>query len=195
MKKFSPFVICHLILMAVLFLAACFAMSMYAGGFKLAVEGRGLTEVLLSGFTLLLILVLLAIGMLYLFNEYSKRAAIYYKVFLVLLLCVTTIAILLDVCFTELNALLIGKNIFYGAKIIVLFVLAFWKNLGKKKTVTLAFMLLAFDILAAVLWLIHLASTGFDFNIMGAVSAIVADVTVLLAVKGKYADKAERGSK
>ncbi|MBQ7538663.1 MAG: hypothetical protein IJT42_06830 [Treponema sp.] len=48
---------------------------------------------------------------------------------------------------------------------------------------------------AIVFWLIHLASTGFDFNIMGASSAIVADVTVLLAVKGKYADKAERGSK
>ena len=195
MRKFSPFVIIHLILMVLLFLAASFAMVMYMGGFKLAVEGRGLPEVLLSGFTLLLIIVLLAIGMLYLFNEYSKRAAIYYKTFLLLLLCVTTIATLLDVCFIELNALLIAKNVFYVAKIIDLLALAFWKDLGKKKTTMLAFILLAFDILAIVFWLIHLASTGFDFNIMGASSAIVADVTVLLAVKGKYADKAERGSK
>lgn len=50
-------------------------------------------------------------------------------------------------------------------------------------------------ILAVAAWIVHMAAKGFDFNIMGAAAAIVADVTVLLAIKGKYADKAERGAR
>lgn len=39
-----------------------------------------------------------------------------------------------------------------------------------------------------------MSGTGFDFSLIGAIAALVADVTLGLAIHGKYDDKASRGT-
>ena len=196
MKKFSPFMIFHLVLMSALFLSACFSMVMFIGGFKLAVEGRGMAEVLMNGLLLLVVIAMFAVGILYSLNEYGKKSAIYYKTFLLLLLAITILAIFLDTLFVaELHPLLTVKAVLYVVKALVLIGLVFWKDLGKTKTFALAFSLMALDIISVALWIVYLLGTSFNFSIIGGIAALVADITVLLAVKGKYKDKEERGSK
>ena len=196
MKKFSPFMVFHLVLMTALLLAACFTMVMFIGGFKLAVEGRGMAEVLMNGFLLLLVIAMLAIGVLYSLNEYGKKAAVYYKAFLLVLLGITIVAVFLETLFVEvLHPLLAVKCVLYIVKALVLISLAFWKDLGKSKTFALAFVLFGLDVLSVALLVIYILGVSFNFGIIGSVAALVADVTVLLAVNGKYKDKEERGSK
>ena len=88
MKKFSPFVIVHLILMFGLVLCASFSAILFLGRFDFAVAGKDNAQVIAAGCTMFVILLMLLSGILYLFNEYSKRAAIFYKVFLCLIMIV-----------------------------------------------------------------------------------------------------------
>ena len=113
-----------------------------------------------------------------------------------MLLVITIFAIFLDTLFVaELHPLLAVKAVLYVVKVLVLIGLVFWKDLGKTKTFALAFALLALDIVSVALWIVYLLGTSFNFSIIGGIAALVADITVLLAVKGKYKDKEERGSK
>ena len=63
MKK-SPIVICHLILMIALFLCATFATVMFLGGFEFAVEGKVITDRLLTGFSTIMAMVMLIMGII-----------------------------------------------------------------------------------------------------------------------------------
>lgn len=82
----------------------------------------------------------------------------------------------------------------HDVKVIVLLLLAFWKNLGKKKSFILFSILISMDGAAMILVLINMINTSFNFSLMGVITAIVADGTVGLGLRGKYIDKAERGS-
>ena len=45
-----------------------------------------------------------------------------------------------------------------------------------------------------IVMLIYMFQNGFDFALIGVFAAIVADVTMGLAIRGKYEDKESRGS-
>ena len=50
------------------------------------------------------------------------------------------------------------------------------------------------DVASLILVLINMINTSFNFSLMVVITAIVSDGTVGLGIRGKYIDKAERGS-
>ena len=95
-----------------------------------------------------------------------------------------------------MTGLIIIKCILYAIKIILLLLLAYKKDLGREKTWIIFYMVVAVDIAALVVMLIIIATGSFDFgSIIGVIAALVADATLWLAIHGKYADKASRGTK
>ena len=108
MKK-SPIVICHLILMIALFLCAAFATVMFLGGFEFAVEGKVRSDRLLTGFSTIMAMVMLIMGILYLFNEYSKQASFFYKAFLLIIVLITVLVMISDDISPDMNGLILAK--------------------------------------------------------------------------------------
>ncbi len=195
MKNNSALRIIHLILMITLIISSGFTTVMFFGGFDVAVAGKERLEVLLNGFSTMVVMVMLITGVLYLVRGYQKNAAAYYKAFLVLLVIVTFMVTLLDILYTEMNVLIIIKNFLYIAKIILLLSLAFWKDLGRRKTWMLFNIVLMLDFAVLIVMLINMMQNGFDFALMGIISALVADATIALAIRGKFVDKDSRGSR
>lgn len=195
MKKSSPYVLVHLILMIAMSLCSVFATVHFiveACNAASATETfKSLTNVLL----MLVILSMLIMGSLHLLKSYSKQAAVYFKAFLLLHVFVCALTVFVDLYFSAINAFLVFVTIRNVCKAILLLILTFWKNLGKQKTWVLFFILLALDVAALVSALVHMANNGFDFSIMGYITALIADGTIGLAIRGKYRDKAARGSK
>ena len=194
MKKNSPLKILHLALMVILMFGSSFSTVMFFTRNEAAVAGKGEMEVILNGCVTLVVVLMLITGILYLVHGYKKNAAVYYLAFILLLVLVNLFVVLIDVLYTQKTPLIIIKCIVYSAKIIVLLIMAFGKNLGKKMTWTLLYVVVALDIAGMIVMLIYMFQTGFDFALIGVFAAIVADVTMGLAIRGKYEDKESRGS-
>ena len=198
MKKLNPITIVHLILMALLSLgtigaAVKFLISFLRSTGTASIESASglsdLSNVILMGF----ILSMLIMGILYLLKGYNKQAAAFYKAFLILHIGVCVLTIFIDLCFYRVDVLMIGISILNACKIIALAILAFGKDLGKQKTWTLFYILLVLDAVKLILAVINMVNIGFDFSFTGYVTALIADGTIGLAVKGKYDDKETRG--
>lgn len=194
MKKNSPLKILHLALMVILMFCSSFSTVMFFTRNEAAVAGKGEMEVILNGCSTMVVVLMLITGILYLVHGYKKNAAVYYLAFILLLVLVNGLVVLIDVLYTQKTPLIIIKCILYSAKSIVLLIMAFGKNLGKKMTWTLLYVVVALDIAGMIVMLIYMFQNGFDFALMGVVAAIVADVTIGLAIRGKYEDKESRGS-
>ena len=194
MKKNSPLKLLHLALMVILMFGSSFATVMFFTRNETAVAGKGEMEVILNGCVTLVVVLMLITGILYLVHGYKKNAAVYYLAFILLLVLVNLFVVLIDVLYTQKTPLIIIKCILYSAKIIVLLIMAFGKNLGKKMTWTLLYVVVALDIAGMIVMLIYMFQNGFDFALIGVFAAIVADVTMGLAIRGKYQDKESRGS-
>ena len=194
MKKNSPLKLLHLALMVILMFGSSFSTVMFFTRNEAAVAGKGEMEVILNGCSTLVVVLMLITGILYLVHGYKKNAAVYYLAFILLLVLVNVLVVLIDVLYTQMTPLIIIKCILYSAKIIVLLIMAFGKNLGKKMTWTLLYVVVALDIAGMIVMLIYMFQNGFDFALIGVVAAIVADVTIGLAIRGKYEDKESRGS-
>ncbi len=194
MKKNSPLKILHLALMVILMFCSSFSTVMFFTRNEAAVAGKGEMEVILNGCSTMVVVLMLITGILYLVHGYKKNAAVYYLAFILLLVLVNVLVVLIDVLYTQKTPLIIIKCILYSAKSIVLLIMAFGKNLGKKMTWTLLYVVVALDIAGMIVMLIYMFQNGFDFALMGVVAAIVADVTIGLAIRGKYQDKESRGS-
>ena len=194
MKKNSPLKILHLALMVILMFGSSFATVMFFTRNEAAVAGKGEMEAILNGCSTMVVVLMLITGILYLVHGYKKNAAVYYLAFILLLVLVNLFVVLIDVLYTQKTPLIIIKCILYSAKIIVLLIMAFGKNLGKKMTWTLLYVVVALDIAGMIVMLIYMFQTGFDFALIGVFAAIVADVTMGLAIRGKYQDKESRGS-
>ena len=194
MKKNSPLKFIHLSLMVILMFCSSFSTVMFFTRNEAAVAGKGEMEVILNGCSTMVVVLMLITGILYLVHGYKKNAAVYYLAFILLLGLVNVLVVLIDVLYTQKTPLIIIKCILYSAKIIVLLIMAFGKNLGKKMTWTLLYVVVALDIAGMIVMLIYMFQNGFDFALMGVVAAIVADVTIGLAIRGKYQDKESRGS-
>ena len=194
MKKNSPLKLLHLALMVILMFGSSFSTVMFFTRNEAAVAGKGEMEVILNGCSTMVVVLMLITGILYLVHGYKKNAAVYYLAFILLLVLVNVLVVLIDVLYTQMTPLIIIKCILYSAKIIVLLIMAFGKNLGKKMTWTLLYVVVALDIAGMIVMLIYMFQNGFDFAMIGVVAAIVADVTIGLAIRGKYEDKESRGS-
>ncbi len=141
------------------------------------------------------ILSMLIMGAVYIIKDYSKPAAVFYKAFMFLHVGVCVFSIIINLCYYTVNPLMITICILYAFKAIDLMILVFWKDLGKKKTWILFYVILGLDIAALILAVINMVNIGFDFSFTGYVTALIADGTIGLSVKGKYENKEARGSK
>jgi hypothetical protein len=141
------------------------------------------------------ILSMLIMGVVYIIKDYSKPAAVFYKAFMFLHVGVCVFSIIINLCYYTVNPLMITICILYAFKAIDLMILVFWKDLGKKKTWILFYVILGLDIAALILAVINMMNIGFDFSFTGYVTALIADGTIGLSVKGKYENKEARGSK
>lgn len=195
MIKKRPVTIFHLILMFLMMLGT-------TGGavkFIIGAVGSETSPELLSNITNIVLMVvifsMLLMGAVYIIKDYSKQAAAFYKAFLFLHVGVCVLSIIVNLFYYTVNPLMITICILYAFKAADLLILVFWKDLGKKRTWILFYVILGLDIAALILAVINMANIGFDFSFTGYVTALIADGTIGLSVKGKYENKAARGSK
>ena len=141
------------------------------------------------------ILSMLIMGVVYIIKDYSKQAAVFYKAFLFLHVGVCVLSIIVNLFFYAVTPLMIVICILYAFKAVDLLILVFWKDLGKKRTWILFYVILGLDIAALIFAVINMLNIGFDFSFTGYVTALIADGTIGLSVKGKYENKEARGSK
>ncbi|MBP5193997.1 MAG: hypothetical protein J6126_04640 [Clostridia bacterium] len=195
MEKKSPVMIIHLVLMFILLAFNAFAAAVFIGGFGPSLAGVNRLEVLMHGILNLVIIAGILFGLVYLLGGYGKKAASYYKAFLCSLLVLTALLIAVDLAFYKINALLIATVAALAVKAVSLLLLTFKKDLGAKKTWILFFVIILADAVEAVLMLLSASPSILVYRTVYAVSGLVLDGTVGLAIRGKYADKASRGSK
>ncbi|MBR4257009.1 MAG: hypothetical protein IKQ18_07560 [Clostridia bacterium] len=193
-KKLSPLMIVHLILMVVQIIGCIGATAAFIGKLGEAAGGKETVGIVLNVIMMLLIMSMLTVGIVYLLMQYGKQAASFYKAFLILHISVAVMTTVIYVFFSEPNVLYITGSIIYAVKIAILLILAFWRDLGKKKTWILFYILLSLDLAILLLAIVYMAINGFNITFMGFVSALVADGTIGLSVRGKYADKDKRGT-
>ena len=149
-----------------------------------------LTNVILMVF----ILLMLIMGAVYLLKGYSKQAAVYYKAFMLFHVGVCVISDIVNLFFYKTTALMVMISVLYVFKAFDLLIMVFGKDLGKKRTWILFYVIIGLDISALILAVINMAKVGFDFSFTGYVTALIADGTIGLAVRGKYKNKEARGT-
>ena len=197
MRKLTPLMTIHLILMIALvfFHLASTIVNIGVIGFSAEeINQSGRTIIRLRGIFNIANIVALIFGIMYVWNQYSKNAARYYKAFLLLHIIQTLLLIGLDATSaTSLDYFSAGALALLGMKVLFLMIVLFWRDFGESNTWKLFFILLFLDIAGSVLTIF--SSTGsLAFRIGGSVSRLVLDGTIALAINGKYADKARRGT-
>ena len=197
MRKLTPLMTIHMILMIALvfFHLASTVVNIGVIGFSAEeINNTGRTIIRLRGFFNIINVAALVFGILYVWNQYSKSAARYYKAFLLLHIIQTLLLIGLDATSaTTLDYFSAGALALLGMKVLFLMIVLFWRDFGESNTWKLFFILLVFDVAGSVLTIV--SSTGsLAFRIGSSVSRLVLDGTIALAINGKYADKARRGT-
>ena len=193
-KHASLLIMLHLALMALMVIGTTGALIHFIIDSFNAANAAGFSNQA-NAFMMLVILAMLIVGILYLVKGYTKRAAVYYKLFLILNVAVCVLTIFIDLCFYQVNIWMIIISVLNACKIILLLLMAFGKDLGEKKTWTIFYMLLTADGIKLILAIINMVTIGFDFSFAGYVTALISDGTIGLAVRGKYENKKMRGSK
>lgn len=194
MKRLNTLTITHLALMCLMILGTIGATINFIIGFTNSATSMDRFSNLSNVVLMIIILAMLMTGVLYLVKDYSKQAAKYYKLFLILNVIVCILTIFIDLFFYKSTTLMYLISVLNACKIITLLMLAYGKDLGEKKTWTIFYILLAIDIIKLVFAVINMSNTGFDFSFAGYVTALIADGTIGLAIKGKYDDKKARGT-
>lgn len=193
MKRLNALTVTHLSLMCLMIIGTIGATINFLVGFTDSTTGMDRFSNLSNVVLMITILAMLAIGVLYLVKDYSKKAAIYYKLFLILNVIVCILTIFIDLYFYKSTTLMYLISVLNACKIITLLMLAYGKDLGEKKTWTIFYILLAIDIIKLVFAFINMSNNGFDFSFAGYITALIADGTIGLAIRGKYDDKKARG--
>ena len=179
-NRFTPLMYCHLF--ALILVAVVSAVS-----FSALLKGDATLS--LSGIWMHVSLLLSVIcGILYLCSGYSKRSAIYYKAFMLLKVFCNLFHLNIAVAHRgfDLAAIIIC------VKIILLLALAFWKNLGKKNTWILFYILLTADLFYGIYFALN--KVTLHMIVSDTLANLLTDGTIGLAIKGKYDDKDARGT-
>ena len=195
MQKKGSVTVFHLVMMFLMMFGTI------GGAVKFIIDAVGseTSSALLSNITNIVLMAvifsMLMMGAVYIIKDYSKQASVFYKAFLFLNVGVSVLSIIVNLVYYTVNPLMIAICILYGFKALDLLILVFWKDLGQKRTWILFYVILGLDIVALILAVINMVNIGFDFSFTGYVTALIADGTIGLSVRGKYENKASRGSK
>lgn len=195
MQKKGSVTVFHLVMMFLMMFGTI------GGAVKFIIDAVGseTSSALLSNITNIVLMAvifsMLIMGAVYIIKDYSKQASVFYKAFLFLNVGVSVLSIIVNLVYYTVNPLMIAICILYGFKALDLLILVFWKDLGQKRTWILFYVILGLDIVALILAVINMVNIGFDFSFTGYVTALIADGTIGLSVRGKYENKASRGSK
>ena len=128
----------------------------------------------------------LGCGYVYFAMDYSKKSAVYYKAFLVLVLIANVFPII-TMFYYNMN---IVELCLACIKIIALLILIFGKDLGKKKT----WIVFSIYFIAELLVGVVVITDGniAVFRIICSISRLLLAGTIALAIMGKYRDKDQR---
>ena len=195
MQKKGSVTVFHLVMMFLMMFGTI------GGAVKFIIDAVGseTSSALLSNITNIVLMAvifsMLIMGAVYIIKDYSKQASVFYKAFLFLNVGVSVLSIIVNLVYYTVNPLMIAICILYGFKALDFLILVFWKDLGQKRTWILFYVILGLDIVALILAVINMVNIGFDFSFTGYVTALIADGTIGLSVRGKYENKASRGSK
>lgn len=130
-------------------------------------------------------------GMIYLWKGYSKSAAIYYKVFMLL---TAVSSILLSTAFITGLGFNVGSALLF-VEFAILLLLTFAKDLGKRNTWILFGALVALTLVYGIVYLPRYFNYQFLVVLTTILSKLVLLGTIAFAIRGKYADKDARGTK
>lgn len=182
---------CHLILTAALIILSCISVVvLITGTGDQSAELREQYRTALNCYIAVNIINILALicSMIYLSSGFSKKAAPYYKAFLALVACSTVFAAIANITNQGFGA----SAILLIAKIPLLLILAFWKDMGKRNTWICFYIMLALDLAIGFTFIgiQHIVAQQF----ISVISRLAMTGTIGLAIKGKYDDKAARGT-
>ncbi len=192
-KKLSPLAICHLVVMAIVA-----AFSLYSAirliSYAPSPDFNRNSEAIKAGIFLMAAMHVanmcaLICCVFYARRGYQKEDAAYYKTSLLIMVVACILAIIASVLFGNV----MPGVVFLGLKILLLLILAFLKDMGKLNTLMIFFIMLLVDVISAFIGIVPDGNFTL-FRIISIVSSLLIDVTVLLAIRGKYADKKERGA-
>ena len=190
--KYSKLMVGHLIVMAALCLMSiASAIIIFTGNIPSGYETLGeayKTTHTLYGIAHIVNALALACGMTYLMKGSSKQTAIWYKAFVVQVMLgvlLRLIGTLIMPGFGLPAALMIGV-------IIALLVLSFVKNLGEKNTWIVFYILLALELVLAI---VSIDKGEVLSSIAGGLIRLVLAGSIGLAIHAKYADKKARHTK
>ena len=205
-KKFTPLMWCHLALMAVLtitsIVAAIFLLA-GAGTIDTTEVGSWKTSIVFVACVNVANAAALIAGVIYLLKGYRKDAANYYKAFIMLIAVAATFSALASVFIKQSDAAtdstIIASNtahilgiLFMVTKVVLLSVLAFKPDLGKRNTWIIFGVILAIDLIFGFLYQSPSNMTAYRFATV--LPRLFMDGTIGLAIKGKYDDKDARGT-
>lgn len=189
-KKLGALSIFHLILMGVVCVLSCVsAWIIFSGhipeGYEVVTDAHKNASFIIGiGHTVNALA--LICGMIYILKGSGKNVAGLYKAFLLLV----TLGLALR---------LAGKFVFPGfdvsaglmiASILMLLILLFGKDLGKTKTWCVFYVLIALDLVVAILMFDSREALS---SIASGLTRLVLDGSIGLAIRAKYSDKAARG--
>ena len=182
-KKYLPFKIAHLILMALTTIITIIGMINMIKRFGGDMNGLVIIRMLSSVVRILAMVV----GIIYLVSGYKKSSAKYYKLFFCLMMIALIFRLLVFIT-TEKNTIMIIGAV---ATIILAIILMIGKNLGRNKS----YALLAILIIIEVLLLLPVGITGISIGQLGGeLSMFMLYGTAGFMIVAKYLDKGLRGS-
>lgn len=202
-KKLTPLMHIHLGLMVLLdIMSGVVIVSLLIGtlisGSMIPAPYR--TSMILTILLNLVNVIALSAGITYILERYGKRAASAYKAFMLLTAISCVFYAITGTSRMNAAELSIGAaSVFLRAvlpmafKLILLLVLAFGKDLGKRNTWIVFGVILVLDVIYSVLWIIPGEQTLVRIVMVFARLAMTG--TIGLSIKGKYDDKDARGTK
>lgn len=197
MKKFSILMTCHLILMVMILIFSILSTIMLLSGFgfssELNPESEKLQVILRGSMNIINVLAIVS-GMVYLWKGYGKDVAAYYRTMMLLQVVSSAIMIVLISIYFSTGALSIISLVVMSVKVLLLLVLTFMNNWGKKNSMALFCIILIVDIIGIVCMFIGVSRADLVYRISDAASRLILDGTIGLAIKGKYDDKERRGT-
>lgn len=202
-EKLTPLMYCHLAMMLIL---AVMSLAVAVILMKAVLPGSDAgsnawrPSMLSSVFIHLTDMAALCCGILYLVKGYRKNAALYYKLFLLLVAasCVFNAITMRNMMYSSVtddvgsNVIYIARILYMTVKIILLLILAIFSDTGKRNTWVIFSILLISDVVFSVPAAIP---PGYDgLTAVAVFSKLFLDGTIGLAIRGKYADKDSRGT-
>lgn len=205
-KKFTSLMWVHLIMMVVLAILSIGTAVFLLNG----VTTNNIEEIatwrssVIFNICLIMINALALIsGVIYLLKGYRKDAASFYKTFMMLnaVSAVVFALMALSVMQTSnsVEGMQIASNVMYilcvflmVIKAVLLFVLTFGQNLGKRNSWIIFCVILAIDIVVGLLF--KTSGSWAPFRFVSALPRLFMAGTIGLSIKGKYDDKDARGT-